>query len=185
MGTPEKQKNATTFERDIAILNAKIQKSLLAIKARKLAIGKLTEDISDRNVAIKNLGLEADSKKMSLAEFIRRINELDETSLIELVLKYKNLSDFFVEFDTYDSIQAAMRDSLNEIRTLKIVTEKEKEQLEKQKGEEIELKTIQELEKKRIDENNIFFKFKILSFIITVNFYVRGNKHFFGSLFIK
>lgn len=149
----EKQKNAVTFERDIFILNSKIKKALLEIQARKLSINRLTDNISERNLIINNLSEKIISEKLSLAEFIRKINELDETSLVELFLKYNNLSDFFVELDTYDTIQAAMRNSLFDIRETKTMTETEKEELQKQKDQELELKTIQELQKKRIEED--------------------------------
>lgn len=149
----EKQKDAVTFERDISILNAKINKSLLEIKARKIAIGNLNENIEERAELIKNFNSQINFQKLSLAELMRRVNELDNTSLIELILKYNNLSDFFVEFDTYNIVQQAMSDSLYEIRDTKTLTEKEKEELERQKGTELELKAIQEMEKKRIEEN--------------------------------
>lgn len=149
----EKQKDAVTFERDISILNAKINKSLLEIKARKIAIGNLNENIEERAELIKNFNSQINFQKLSLAELMRRVNELDNTSLIELILKYNNLSDFFVEFDTYNTVQQAMSDSLYEIRDTKTLTEKEKEELERQKGTELELKAIQEMEKKRIEEN--------------------------------
>lgn len=149
----EKQKDAVTFERDISILNAKINKSLLEIKARKIAIGNLNDDIEERSELIKDFDFRINFQKLSLAELMRRVNELDNTSLIELILKYNNLSDFFVEFDTYNTVQQAMSDSLYEIRDTKTLTEKEKEKLERQKGTELELKAIQEMEKKRIEEN--------------------------------
>lgn len=149
----EKQKDAVTFERDIAILNAKINKSFLEIKARKIAIGNLNENIEERAELIKNFDSQINFQKLSLAELVRKVNELDSTSLVELVLKYNNLSDFFVEFDTYNTIQQAMGDSLYKIRDTKTLTEKEKEELEKQKGTELELKAIQEMEKNRIEEN--------------------------------
>jgi len=148
-----KQKDAATFERDITILNAKIKKSLLEIQARKLSISRLTDNISERAIVINNLSEKIVSEKLSLAEFVRRINELDETSLLELFLKYNSLSDFFVELDSYDTVQAAMRDSLFEIRDTRSATEKEKEKFEKQKDQELELKTIQELQKRRIEED--------------------------------
>ena len=149
----DKQKDAATFERDIAILNAKINKAFLEIKARQISIGKLNENIYLRLELISNYSDKISSEKLSLAEFIRRINELDDTSLVELVLKYENLSDFFIEFDTYDTLQAAMRESLVEIKGVKTKTEKEKEELEIQKNQELELKAIQEMQKKRIEED--------------------------------
>lgn len=149
----DKQKDAATFERDITILNAKIKKALLEIQARKLSISRLTDNISERAVVINNLSQKIDSEKLSLAEFVKRINELDETSLVELLLRYNNLSDFFVELDSYDTVQAAMRNSLFEIRDTKSTTEKEKEEFQKQKNQELELKALQELQKKRIEED--------------------------------
>lgn len=149
----DKQKDAVSFERDIAVLNAKIKKSLLEIQARKIAIGRLNEKISERSNLIHNYSLKIDSKKTSLAELLRRVNELDDVSLVELVLKYDNLSEFFGELDTYDTIQEAMRDSLSEIKETRSVTEKEKDELQNHVGQELELKTIQEMEKRRIEEN--------------------------------
>lgn len=148
-----KQKDAVTFQRDIAILNAKINQSLLEIKARKIAISKLDDNISEHSELINNYNSKIDSQKTSLSAFIRRINELDDTSLIELVLKYDNLSDFFVELDNYDTIQGAMQKTLVVIKDTRNATEKEKDELQKKRGEQLELKSIQELEKKRIEDN--------------------------------
>lgn len=149
----EKQKNAASFERDISILNAKINKSFLEIKARKIAIGRINENILERSETIENLSAKIESEKTSLAELMRRVNELDETSLVEIVFKYESLSDFFVEFDAYDSVQEAVRDSLFEIRDTRSVAEIEKEELQKKKGEELELQSIQEFEKRSIEKD--------------------------------
>ncbi|HEY4527702.1 MAG TPA: lytic murein transglycosylase, partial [Candidatus Paceibacterota bacterium] len=147
-----KQSEAQSLERDVQILDAQIKKAKLEIKARTITIGKLQEAIGDRTKRIGALGAKIEREKASLAELLRRFYELDQSSLVEALLGYDNLSEFFVEADSFDAVQAAIQDSFVEIRQDKIDTEKERDDLEDRKAEEVQLKTIQELEKKRIEE---------------------------------
>jgi hypothetical protein len=148
----KKQQEATTLERDVAILDAQINKAKLEIKARNLSINKLTEAIESRSRTITELLEKLEREKSSLAELLRRLNELDSTSLIEIILGYEKLSDFFVDVDAFQSIQANLKFSFDEIGQTKITAEKEKEEMEIKKGEEMELRYLQELEKKRQEE---------------------------------
>ncbi len=147
-----KQREATTFERDIAIMDAQIAKAKLEIKARDLSIAELAGGIEDRSRIINDLVEKLDQEKASLAEFLRRVNELDSTSLIEIVMGYNKLSDFFADSDNFESIQQAIQNSFEEIRQTKSNTETEKQDLENQKSEEMELRYLQALEKKRQEE---------------------------------
>ena len=148
----EKQKEATTFERDIAILNAQIDKAKVEIKARDLSINNLVDEINSRSRLIGNLIEKLDEEKLALAELIRRVNELDSAPLVEVVLAYKNLSDFFADSDNLESIQKAIQSSFDEIRQTKTTAEAEKEDLQNKKSEETELRSLQVLEKKREEE---------------------------------
>jgi hypothetical protein len=148
----EKQREATTLERDISILDAEINKAKLEIKARDLSIATLAEGINTRTRLIGALVLKIEEERASMAELIRRINELDSTSLAEVVLAYQNLSEFFSDVDNFDSIQEAVQASYEEIQNTKISTEKEREELETKKSEEMELRYLQALEKKRREE---------------------------------
>ncbi|KKT61804.1 MAG: Peptidoglycan DL-endopeptidase CwlO [Candidatus Giovannonibacteria bacterium GW2011_GWA2_44_26] len=148
----EKQREATTFERDIAIIDAQISKAKLEIKARNLSIAKLGEGIGDKKRLIGDLSVKLEQEKDSLAELLRRANELDSTSLIEVVLGYEKLSDFFSETDNFESIQKALQQSFDEIKQTKTDTENEKQELENRKSEETELRYLQEFEKKRKEE---------------------------------
>ena len=147
-----KQSEAQSLERDVQILDAQIKKAKLEIKARTITIGKLQEAIGDRTKRIGALGAKIEREKASLAELLRRFYELDQSSLVEALLGYDNLSEFFVEADSFDAVQTAIQDSFVEIRQDKIDTEKGRDDLEDRKAEEVQLKTIQELEKKRIEE---------------------------------
>ena len=148
----EKQREATTFERDIAILDAGIAKAKLEIKARDLNINKIVAAINDRSQIIDGFLGKIDEEKASLAEFFRRMNELDNTPLIEALLGYEKLSDFFADSDNFESIQKSIQESLAAIRSIKADTETEIEDLQNKKGEEMELRALQTLEKKRKEE---------------------------------
>lgn len=147
-----KQQESATFERDIAILDAQIKKAQLEIKARDIAIGRLVETIGEKSDTIDEFLAKVQREKSSLSELLRRLNELDQTSLIEALLGYENFSDFFVELDTLDTIQESIHQSIAVIRDTKTETEQEIDNLESRKAEEIQLKGLQVLEKKRVEE---------------------------------
>jgi hypothetical protein len=147
-----KQRESTTLERDISIIDAKVQKARLEIKARNLTIEGLKDDIDEKSKNIDSLIKKEEEEKKSLAELIRRVNEFDMVSPIELVLGYNNFSDFFVDMDSFDLIQGKMEDYFQDIKSTKNMTEKEKEDLESKKSEEEGLRTLQELEKKRSEQ---------------------------------
>ena len=148
----DKQRESTTLERDIAIFDAKIGKAKLEIKARNISISEINSDIDVKSETIESLIEKTEREKASLAAMVRRANELDSTSLVELMLEYKKLSDFFVDIDSFESIYKGIQDSFYEIKETKDATEKEKNDLEDKKTEEVQLKSIQEMEKKRLEE---------------------------------
>jgi len=148
----EKQRQSTTLERDIAILDAQISKSRLEIKARDIIIANLNDDINEHSETIGVLSQKLDEEKQSLSELLRRVDELDEQSLVEVLLSYNKLSDFFSNFDSFESIQKELQASFNEIKSNKTKTETEKEDLNGRKSEQVQLRAIQELERKRIEQ---------------------------------
>jgi hypothetical protein len=148
----QKQKEATTLERDIAIFDAKIAKAKLEIKMRDIEIVQLSDGISNRSTSIKSLSVKIDDKRNSIAELLRNTNEIDSISLIEILLGNETLSDFFVEPDSYELIQRSLQDSLAEFRGIKNQTEKEKEELENKKAEQVAMKGIQEIERNRLTQ---------------------------------
>lgn len=158
----QKQREATSLERDIAILDAKIDKAKLEIRARNITINNLTDGIKERSEKIDQLGLKIERMNESLAELLRKVNEMDSASLIEIILGYNNFSDFLIESESIDTIQDAIQKSYEQIRGIKDLTEKERAALHDRKNEEIELRGLQELEKKRIEEAE-FEKKRILT----------------------
>ncbi|MBI1957448.1 MAG: lytic murein transglycosylase [Candidatus Niyogibacteria bacterium] len=147
-----KRTEAASFERDVAILNAEIKKAQLAIKARTIAIEQLSDTIGEKSDYVEGLLVKIDREKESLAELMRRVEELDRVSFLEALFARESIAGFFVELDHYDTVQAAVHTSFTEIRKTKEVTEGEIDTLETRKSEEVELRALQQLEKRRIEE---------------------------------
>ena len=91
----EKQKQSVSLVRDIAIYDARIKESDLSIRARNITINNLIRDISEKEKTIGALSNKIDRERESLGQLIRKTRELDDGSLIELVLSNKNVSEFF------------------------------------------------------------------------------------------
>jgi len=148
----DRQKQSVSLQRDIAILTAKINTAKLSIKARNLTIQKLSDDIGQKEVVIGGLTKKIDLEKESLAQLIRKTYEIDSYSFAEMVLSNQNISDFFGDLDSFDSIKASLQASFNQIKSAKNQTESEKSSLENKVSEETDLRKIQELEKKKTEE---------------------------------
>ncbi len=147
-----KQRETVSLERDISILNAKIEKAKLNIKARTIAISQLNSDINQKENKIGSLNEKINREKDSLASILRQTNKLQSYTLSEVVLNDQSISEFFSDIDSFAQVRYALRDSFADIKDDTEKTKAEKDDLEDKKEEQINLKAIQELEKKRIEE---------------------------------
>ena len=149
----EKQREAISLQRDVSILDANIKKAKLGIRGRVLAIEDLLGGIQNKSGSIVLLEEKIQREKDSLSQLLRKTDEIDSASLVEIMLGNQNLSDFFLDIDSFESIKQALGVSLKEIYSIKDITEAEKRGLEEKKIEEVELKTLQELEKKKLEKD--------------------------------
>lgn len=146
----DKQGERVTLERDLAIIAAEIEKSRLAIRARSLEIERLQDEIGTREQTIELLSQKLEREKESLSEIVRRTAEVDDMTLVELVLSNKSFSEFFEELDDFQAVKMALQTSFEEIEALQAQNKTVRDQLESQHAAQIELKTIQELEQNKI-----------------------------------
>ncbi|MEK9168123.1 MAG: lytic murein transglycosylase [Patescibacteria group bacterium] len=147
-----KQRESVSLERDVAILDAQISEAHLSIKARDLNIQRLVSDIGGKQEIITLLDVKTGREKESLAQLIRKTNEIDSFSLAEVVLSNEDISEFFIDLDSFDSIKVSLQESFAVIEDTKAATTEQKNALEEKRLEEVQLRTIQELQKKRIEE---------------------------------
>lgn len=147
-----KQQERVSLERDVAILDARIEQAKLGIRARNLVIAQLTEDIASKEATIGELGEKLEREKQSLAQLLRKTNEIDQQSLVEVVLGSGTISDFFSDLDSFASVKSALSASFEEIAQTKDATIVQKTSLEDKRAEQLELRAVQELEKRKIED---------------------------------
>jgi peptidoglycan hydrolase CwlO-like protein len=139
-----------SIQRDINILDADIKKSQLQIRATQVQIDALSQNIVVHSNTIGELSLNLESERESLARILRSTNEIDDYSLIEVVMSAEDVSTFFSDLDSYVTLKQAIGESSNQMLKTKTATETEKDALEGQKTEQERLRSLQ-----RIEEENI------------------------------
>ena len=141
-----KQRESVTIERDISIVESKIEKTDLDIKATKVKIYQIGTEIDNKEATILTLEQQAQETIEHLETLIKKTNELDSYSYLEALLSQETLSGFFVDVNDFDVIKGDLKQKLDELRGIKTETEKTKEQLEEAEMNERGLKLIQEKE---------------------------------------
>lgn len=144
---------STSLSRDIAILTTQIAKSKLDIKSKNLQITKLGGEITQKNSTIQTLTERIELEKESLAQLLRKNREIDEISMVSLILSRNSLSDTYSDVDNFNSLKKAIKESVDEIRGNRTQTEAEKKALEEKKNQAIDVKISLENEKKKVETN--------------------------------
>ena len=132
----ETRQDSASFSRDIAALTAKINAAQANIKAKNIAISNLTKDIAEKQSEISILDTRIMNGRKAIADILRKTNDISSYSLLEAVLSDKDLSEFFVDIDTYASAERALADLFAELREVRALTESEKAVLNKKKEAE-------------------------------------------------
>ena len=147
----DKQLERQSLERDLDILDAQIKKAKLGIQARAVAIEQLGDQITDKSAVITELNGRLDRQRQSLGQLLRKTQEIDDFSLVEAVLSNDNLSAFFEDLESFQSIKSALNQSLDILTQIKQDTEDQKSSLEDKQLSEFEMKRMQEVEKTQIE----------------------------------
>lgn len=148
-----KQRESVSLERDIAILNARIKEARLTIQAKNIRINNLAGDISVKTKTIGELEETIDRSKESLAQLIRKADELDTYSIQELVLSSQDVSDFFSDVDSFASIKMSLQVLFEDLRSTKNKTESERTVLDHTRKSEIDARVDVEREKRIIEKS--------------------------------
>lgn len=147
------RKKANSLDGDVKVLNAKIKEAEATIKAKNIAIGQISKEINTKNYKIAELEGRIEEGKQSLAQLIRKTNEIDAYSLPEVVFGSKNISKFFEDLDSFTSIKKAMQQHFTVVREVKALTEEEKKKLDEKKNQEADAKYVVETRKKTIAQS--------------------------------
>lgn len=148
----DKQLERQSLERDLNLIDAQVKKAQLGIQARALAIEQLTDQIDDKKVVIEILTDRLSTQRQSLSELMRKTKEVDDFSLVEVLLSNQNFSEFFEDFESFRAVNESLKNSLQALEEIKSDTQQQKVSLEEKKLTEAELKELQEQEKEVIEQ---------------------------------
>jgi len=145
-----KQKETSSIERDVQILTYEINQAKLKIRQKQIEIERLGGDINVRVKTITELDEEIKRDKLSLGELLRETNRLDKVPLVEVVLDKNQLSNFFVDIDSFNFLQSNIHNSFRAMRDNQLEATKEKVGLERRQSAEIDAKRVIEQETAKI-----------------------------------
>lgn len=140
-----------SLERDVAVLDGQINKAQLAIRQRNLSISQIASEINDREDAIRALDDKLVREKSSLSQLIRKTNEIDELSFAEMVLGNDDLSTIFSDIDSFEVVKVSLSNSFELIANTREAIEGQKTKLQGDHAEEQELRHLQVLEKRKVE----------------------------------
>lgn len=146
----ENQQKGKSLQNEISILEDKISKIQLEIKQIDLSIQESNLNIGEIDTEIGGLEKEIGEKKELLAEYIRIVAEHDQETLLEIVLKKDNLSDFFEEINAIENAQEKVHTVLASIQGLKENLEGERENLEDELNRQYQLKSLQTVQRRSV-----------------------------------
>lgn len=139
-----------SIQRDISILDAGIKKSQLQIRATQVQIDALAQNIVVHANTIGSLSLDLESERESLAQIMRSTNQIDDYTLIEVVMSAQDVSGFFGDLDSFVALKEALGQSSQQIIKTRTATETEKNALVDQKTQQEKLRALQDAEKAKI-----------------------------------
>ncbi|PCI30348.1 hypothetical protein COB55_00065 [Candidatus Wolfebacteria bacterium] len=145
------KKESGSIQRDISILTSQINKAKLNIKSRNITIGNLGDGIKEKTSTIASLEDQVARGKESLAKIMRRTDEVSAFSLTEIMLSQDNLSDFFLDIDTFAIINNSLRTLFEEISDIKAATEVEREALDGKRKQAIDARVDIEAQKRVVE----------------------------------
>jgi murein DD-endopeptidase MepM/ murein hydrolase activator NlpD len=93
-------------------------------------IGFTDLEISKLTLEIEATEQEIDRNKDAIGEIIGRISESDRESLLEVMLRHKNLSEFWGAISTLEEIRGVMRDQVAKLNTLRVSLEEKLDEQE-------------------------------------------------------
>lgn len=144
------QNQKASLQGEVSKLNDQIKRAQLTIRGINLSITKTQNDINLRVASIAEASKKMGKHQGSLAEYLRVMYKSDKLSLVELLLVKKDLSQFFQEVSAAEKVQKDINQSLDDLVVLKDQLQKEKDDLENKREEQLSLKALAQIQEQNI-----------------------------------
>ncbi len=145
-----KKEERQVYESESALLGGEIKQASRAIEKRSLAIKSLNYDIRDKELTIEDLDKKVKRERDSLAQLLRKTNEYDDVSFVEIVLGGNTFSEAFSDIDRFSTIKEALNISFKDISKAQEGLRYEQESLAEARGDQEELKMLQERQRQDV-----------------------------------
>lgn len=149
----ETKAKKNTLQGDVTLLNAQIKKAEAEIKQRNGSINKLAGEINKKTAHISELEQRLEQGRASLAQLLREKHEVETTPLAVMLLSSGNLSGFFSTVDSINVINRDLQAHFDELRGVKQETEKEKQELDQKKNQELDARYEVEVKKGQVERD--------------------------------
>lgn len=150
----ELEREIDGYQQELTAVGAEKQTLQSAVRTLDISRNKLGADIKitenriySTDLLIEELAQSINEQEEHIAEMVnivgktvRSVNEADATSLVEIILTYDRLSDFFDELETLQRFQTVLRDETKALLALKKSQEANKRQSEIKRGDLTEYK---------------------------------------------
>lgn len=127
-------------------INAQIELTQQEIDLTTLEIQKLRIEIQKKEASI-------DLNNEALAETIRRIDQAEAQSLVETLLTYDNLSEFWIEADDLNQFNVIVQNDLVELAQLSAELQVQKQDFESTENELMQLRNEFQIRAQAVDAN--------------------------------
>ena len=135
---------SSKLQQGIADLNYKITQIQLEIKAKNAQIKKLGDTIVVKTNYINQLSNQVADIETSIAKMLRDLYSLDNSSMINVLLSSQSLSNFFIDNDSYATINGKLQSLIQQLTGVKQTSEQQKKDLQTQQATASKLKYEQE-----------------------------------------
>jgi murein DD-endopeptidase MepM/ murein hydrolase activator NlpD len=149
------QKAINQLEIERKKVQADIRYTQNKISATDLEIDKLSIEIGETEMHIAE-------NQNAVRESLKLLNEMDDVSLLEILLQYGNFSEFWTQVDTLDTLRVVIRNTINSlISEKKLLSSKYESQQEKR--DELVILQTQYTDQNQVLVGNKTEKSKLLS----------------------
>ncbi len=142
-----------TLQGDVSALNAQIAQAQAQIKAKSIEITKIGGQITTKTARINELSAKIEDGHDSLASFLRRQDQVDDLSLVEIAFAADSAFSLFEDVDNIVTVQSGLHDEFAQIRTVRTETEAERKALADAQAAAADARHVVETKKQAIDQN--------------------------------
>lgn len=139
-----------SLARQVTLLKNKINTLNSQIKQSNLLIKDVTYQIQDTETSIVKTGNKIEDLKLELKSILRAIYAESERSLLEVFLTQPNLSDFFDNASSLNTLNEKAKTLLSDIKNQKSYLEGQKESLDSEKSDLQKTLAMQKLQQQSV-----------------------------------